>query len=391
MARYFFTSESVTEGHPDKICDQISDGILDAILAEDKNARVACETCVTTGMVLVMGEISTSAYVDIAKTARDIIKEIGYDDAKYGFDGNSCAVLTYIDEQSPDIAMGVNNALEGREQNVSDTGAGDQGMMFGYACNETKELMPLTASLAHALAKKLAQVRHSGELGYLLPDGKTQVTVEYEDGTPVRVDTVVVSSQHREDTDEETLRRDIIEKVIKTTVPENLIDENTKYLINPTGRFVVGGPQGDSGLTGRKIIVDTYGGVGRHGGGSFSGKDPTKVDRSAAYAARYAAKNIVAAHLADKCEVQLAYAIGVAHPVSIFVDTFGTGKKPDDEIAAAVSKVFDFRPSAIISSLKLKEVKYRPLASYGHMGREELNVPWEKTDKTEELKKALGM
>ncbi len=391
MARYFFTSESVTEGHPDKICDQISDGILDAILAEDKNARVACETCVTTGMVLVMGEISTSAYVDIAKTARDIIKEIGYDDAKYGFDGNSCAVLTYIDEQSPDIAMGVNNALEGREQNAFDTGAGDQGMMFGYACNETKELMPLTASLAHALAKKLAQVRHSGELGYLLPDGKTQVTVEYEDGMPVRVDTVVVSSQHREDTDEETLRRDIIEKVIKTTVPENLIDENTKYLINPTGRFVVGGPQGDSGLTGRKIIVDTYGGVGRHGGGSFSGKDPTKVDRSAAYAARYAAKNIVAAHLADKCEVQLAYAIGVAHPVSIFVDTFGTGKKPDDEIAAAVSKVFDFRPSAIISSLKLKEVKYRPLASYGHMGREELNVPWEKTDKTEELKKALGM
>lgn len=391
MARYFFTSESVTEGHPDKICDQISDGILDAILAEDKNARVACETCVTTGMVLVMGEISTSAYVDIAKTARDIIKEIGYDDAKYGFDGNSCAVLTYIDEQSPDIAMGVNNALEGREQNVFDTGAGDQGMMFGYACNETKELMPLTASLAHALAKKLAQVRHSGELGYLLPDGKTQVTVEYEDGTPVRVDTVVVSSQHREDTDEETLRRDIIEKVIKTTVPENLIDENTKYLINPTGRFVVGGPQGDSGLTGRKIIVDTYGGVGRHGGGAFSGKDPTKVDRSAAYAARYAAKNIVAAHLADKCEVQLAYAIGVAHPVSIFVDTFGTGKKPDDEIAAAVSKVFDFRPSAIISSLKLKEVKYRPLASYGHMGREDLGVPWEKTDKTEELKKALGM
>ncbi len=391
VSKYLFTSESVTEGHPDKICDQISDGILDAILAEDKNARVACETCVTTGMVLVMGEITTAAYVDIAKTARDVIRDIGYDDAQYGFDCNTCAVITTIDEQSPDIAMGVDSALEGREQNVCDTGAGDQGMMFGYACNETKELMPLTASLAHALAKKLAEVRKSGELGYLLPDGKTQVTVEYDDGKPVRVDTVVVSSQHRAEVDESTLRRDIIEKVIKTTVPSDMIDENTRYLINPTGRFVVGGPQGDSGLTGRKIIVDTYGGVGRHGGGSFSGKDPTKVDRSAAYAARYAAKNIVAAGIADRCEVQLAYAIGVAHPVSVFVDTFGTGKKPDSEIADAVKAVFDFRPSAIISQLKLREIKYRPLASYGHMGREDLNVAWEKTDKTEELKKALGM
>ncbi|MCH5325195.1 MAG: methionine adenosyltransferase [Eubacterium sp.] len=391
MARYLFTSESVTEGHPDKICDQISDGILDAILAEDKTARVACETCVTTGMVLVMGEITTSSYVDIAKTARDVIREIGYDNAAYGFDCNTCAVLTSIDEQSEDIAMGVDNALEGREENAGDTGAGDQGMMFGYACNETKELMPLSTSLAHALAKKLAAVRKSGELSYLLPDGKTQVTVEYEDGKPLRVDTVVVSSQHKADASEETLRCDIIEKVIKTTVPADMIDENTKYLINPTGRFVVGGPQGDSGLTGRKIIVDTYGGVGRHGGGAFSGKDPTKVDRSAAYAARYAAKNIVAAGIADRCEVQLAYAIGVAHPVSVFVDTFGTGVKSDEEIANAVKKVFDFRPSAIISGLKLRETKYRPLAAYGHMGREDLDVAWEKTDKAEQLKAALGL
>ena len=381
MSRYLFTSESVTEGHPDKICDQISDGILDAILAQDKNARVACETTATTGMVLIMGEISTSAHIDIPGVARKVISDIGYDGAVCGFDSGNCAVITSIDEQSPDIAMGVDNALEGREEAVGDIGAGDQGMMFGYACNETKELMPLTASLAHALAKRLAEV----------PDGKTQVTVEYDDGTPIRVDTVVVSSQHTAETDENTLRADIVEKVIKAVIPADMIDADTKYFINPTGRFVVGGPQGDSGLTGRKIIVDTYGGVGRHGGGSFSGKDPTKVDRSAAYAARYAAKNIVAAGIASRCEVQLAYAIGVAHPVSVFVDTFGTGIKPDSEIADAVKGVFDFRPSAIISELKLRDTLYRPLAAYGHMGREDLGVAWEKTDKTEQLKAALGI
>ena len=390
MARYLFTSESVTEGHPDKICDRISDGVLDAILEQDKTARVACETCATTGMVLIMGEITTTASVDIPAIARDVIKETGYDNSDYGFDYKTCAILTSIDKQSPDIAMGVDNALEGRENNEYDTGAGDQGMMFGYACDETEELMPLTASLAHALAKKLTAVRKSGEVPYLLPDGKTQITVEYDDGTPVRIDTVVVSSQHKADVSQEQLHKDITEKVILPTIPASLLDNDTKILINPTGRFVVGGPQGDSGLTGRKIIVDTYGGAGRHGGGAFSGKDPTKVDRSAAYAARYVAKNIVAAHLAKRCEVQLAYAIGVANPVSVYVDTFGTGTKPDSEIANAVKRVFDLRPSAIIDSLKLRETKYRPLAAYGHMGRTELDVAWEKTDKTEELIKVIG-
>jgi len=390
MARYLFTSESVTEGHPDKICDRISDGVLDAILEQDKTARVACETCATTGMVLIMGEITTTASVDIPAIARDVIKETGYDNSEYGFDYKTCAILTSIDKQSPDIAMGVDNALEGRENNEYDTGAGDQGMMFGYACDETEELMPLTASLAHALAKKLTAVRKSGEVPYLLPDGKTQITVEYDDGTTVRIDTVVVSSQHKAEVSQAQLHKDITEKVILPTIPASLLDDDTKILINPTGRFVVGGPQGDSGLTGRKIIVDTYGGAGRHGGGAFSGKDPTKVDRSAAYAARYVAKNIVAAHLAKRCEVQLAYAIGVANPVSVYVDTFGTGTKPDSDIANAVKRVFDLRPSAIIDLLKLRETKYRPLAAYGHMGRTDLDVAWEKTDKTEELIKAIG-
>ncbi len=391
MSRFLFTSESVTEGHPDKICDQVSDGVLDAILEQDKMARVACETATTTGMVLVMGEITTTADIDIPKIVRNVVKEIGYDNAEYGFDCNTCAVLTSIDEQSPDIAMGVNNALEGRSENACDTGAGDQGMMFGYACDETKELMPLSISLAHALSKKLTEVRKSGELDYLLPDGKTQVSVEYIDGKAARIDTIVVSSQHKAYIDMKVLEKDIIEKVVKTTVPAELLDENTKYLINPTGRFVVGGPQGDSGVTGRKIIVDTYGGVGRHGGGAFSGKDPTKVDRSAAYAARYVAKNIVAAGLAKRCEVQLAYAIGVAKPVSVLVDTFGTGVTSDHIIADAVNKVFDLRPAAIIETLNLRNTKYRPLAAYGHMGREDLGVAWEKTDKTEALKSALGM
>ena len=391
MSKFLFTSESVTEGHPDKICDQVSDGVLDAILEQDKMARVACETATTTGMVLVMGEITTTADIDIPKIVRNVVKEIGYDNAEYGFDCNTCAVLTSIDEQSPDIAMGVNNALEGRSENACDTGAGDQGMMFGYACDETKELMPLSISLAHALSKKLTEVRKSGELSYLLPDGKTQVTVEYTDGKAARIDTIVVSSQHKAYIDMKVLEKDIIEKVVKTTVPAELLDENTKYLINPTGRFVVGGPQGDSGVTGRKIIVDTYGGVGRHGGGAFSGKDPTKVDRSAAYAARYVAKNIVAAGLAKRCEVQLAYAIGVAKPVSVLVDTFGTGVTSDHIIADAVNKVFDLRPAAIIEALNLRNTKYRPLAAYGHMGREDLGVAWEKTDKTEALKSALGM
>ena len=391
MSRFLFTSESVTEGHPDKICDQVSDGVLDAILEQDKMARVACETATTTGMVLVMGEITTTADIDIPKIVRNVVKEIGYDNAEYGFDCNTCAVLTSIDEQSPDIAMGVNNALEGRSENACDTGAGDQGMMFGYACDETKELMPLSISLAHALSKKLTEVRKSGELDYLLPDGKTQVTVEYIDGKAARIDTIVVSSQHKAYIDMKVLEKDIIEKVVKTTVPAELLDENTKYLINPTGRFVVGGPQGDSGVTGRKIIVDTYGGVGRHGGGAFSGKDPTKVDRSAAYAARYVAKNIVAAGIAKRCEVQLAYAIGVAKPVSVLIDTFGTGVTSDHIIADAVNKVFDLRPAAIIEALDLRNTKYRPLAAYGHMGREDLGVAWEKTDKTEALKTALGM
>ncbi len=390
MAKFLFTSESVTEGHPDKICDRISDSVLDALLAQDPMSRVACETCTTTGLVMVMGEITTKAVVDIPAIVRETVREIGYDNAEYGFDCNTCAVMTTLDKQSPDIAMGVDNALEGREENAMDTGAGDQGMMFGYACTETPELMPLPISLAQKLAKKLTDVRKSGELDYLLPDGKSQVTVEYEDGKPVRVDTVVISSQHKASATLEQIRADVIEKIIKTTIPANLLDENTKYYVNPTGRFVVGGPQGDSGLTGRKIIVDTYGGYARHGGGAFSGKDPTKVDRSAAYAARYVAKNIVAAGLAEKCEVELAYAIGVATPVSVFVDTFGTGKVSDDKISEAVNKVFDLRPAAIISTLELRKPQYKELSAYGHMGREELGVAWEKTDKVDALKAAIN-
>ena len=392
MEKLLFTSESVTEGHPDKICDQISDAVLDAMLEQDPNSRVACETACTTGMVLCMGEITTKADVDIPKIVRDVIVDIGYDRAKYGFDGTTCAVVTAIDEQSPDIAQGVNSGYENREQgeNVSEnsTGAGDQGMMFGYACNETPELMPMPISLAHKMAMKLTEVRKEGILDYLRPDGKTQVTVEYENDIPVRVDTVVVSSQHSPEVDISKLREDIKREVILKTVPKNLIDENTKFFINPTGRFVVGGPNGDSGLTGRKIIVDTYGGYARHGGGAFSGKDPTKVDRSAAYASRWVAKNVVAAGLATKCEVQLAYAIGVAHPVSIMVDTFGTGVIPEEKIEAAIGKVFDLRPYAIIKRLDLRKPIYRSLAAYGHMGREDLNVSWEKTDMADALKKA---
>ncbi len=394
MNKVLFTSESVTEGHPDKICDQISDAVLDAILEQDKLARVACETAVTTGMVLCMGEITTKAKIDIPKIARQVVIDIGYDRAKYGFDGHTCSVLTSIDEQSPDIAMGVNEALEYREEdNESDglsNGAGDQGIMFGYACNETPELMPLPISLAHKLSLKLTEVRKDGTLRYLRPDGKSQVTVEYVDGKPARVDAVVVSSQHSADVDLNQIRKDIVEYVIKPVIPAELMDENTDIFINPTGRFVVGGPQGDSGLTGRKIIVDTYGGYSRHGGGAFSGKDPTKVDRSAAYAARYIAKNIVAAGLAEKCEIQLAYAIGVAQPVSVLVDTFGTGKVDENALSEAVRKVFDLRPAAIIEMLDLRKPQYRKLAAYGHMGREELGVAWEKTDKVEALKAALA-
>lgn len=393
MAKKFFTSESVTEGHPDKICDQISDAVLDALLEQDPDSRVACETVCTTGMVMCMGEISTKAYADIPKIARDVIVNIGYDRAKFGFDGHTCAVMTTIDEQSADIAMGVNEALESKEGEISDdnsTGAGDQGLMFGYACNETPELMPMPISLAHKLALKLTAVRKDGTLRYLRPDGKTQVTVEYDGDKPVRIETIVVSSQHAPEIQLEQIKKDIMEYVIKPIVPAELVDGDTKYYINPTGRFVTGGPQGDSGLTGRKIIVDTYGGYSRHGGGAFSGKDPTKVDRSAAYAARYIAKNIVAAGLADKCEVQLAYAIGVAKPVSVLVDTFGTGKVDDDKLSAAVDKVFDLRPSSIIKMLDLKKPQYRKLAAYGHMGREDLGVTWEKTDKIDAIKAELA-
>ena len=387
-----FTSESVTEGHPDKICDQISDAVLDSILARDPMARVACETAVTTGMVLVMGEISTSCYVDIPKVVRNTIKEIGYDRAKYGFDCDTCSVLTSIDEQSGDIAMGVDEALESREgekDEVEAVGAGDQGMMFGFATNETPEYMPSPIAMAHRLSRRLTEVRKNGTLSYLRPDGKIQVTVEYDDNKVVRIDAIVISTQHDEHVSQEQIREDLMEHVIRAVIPAELLDESTKYYINPTGRFVVGGPQGDSGLTGRKIIVDTYGGYGRHGGGAFSGKDPTKVDRSAAYAARWVAKNLVAAGIADKLEIQLAYAIGVAKPVSIEVETFGTGKLSDEEITNIVEKVFDLRPGAIIRDLDLRRPLYRKTAAYGHFGRNDLNLPWEQLNKVDEIKKYL--
>ena len=389
MAKHLFSSESVTKGHRDKICDRISDSILDAIMAQDPNGRVACETCCTTGMVLIMGEISTTANIDIPAIARKAICDIGYDSADKGFDGNTCAIITSLDKQSPDIAMGVDASFElkgGEEDKYNLNGAGDQGMMFGYACDETPELMPMPISLAHKLALKLTEERENGELGYLRADGKTQVTVEYDDDKVVRIDAIVVSSQHSADVELETIRKDVIEKVIKPTIDPSLIDENTKIYVNPTGRFVTGGPQGDSGLTGRKIIVDTYGGYSRHGGGAFSGKDPTKVDRSAAYMCRYIAKNIVAAGLAKKCELQLAYAIGVAHPVSVMVDTFGTGVHSDEELAKAVQNVFDLRPAAIIDELDLRRPIYTATSAYGHMGRTDVDLPWEHTDKIEELK-----
>lgn len=392
MAEYIFTSESVTEGHPDKICDRVSDAILDELLAQDPYSRVACETVTTTGMVLCMGEISTKAQIDIPEVVRRTVREIGYTSDEYGFNADTCAVFTTIDKQSPDIAMGVDNALEGRDENLNDIGAGDQGMMFGYACDETPEFMPMPISLAHKLAKKLTDVRKSGELSYLRPDGKSQVSVQYdENGNAKRIDTVVISSQHSADVSLNKIREDIIEHVIKTVIPHELLDENTKYYVNPTGRFVVGGPMGDSGLTGRKIIVDTYGGAGRHGGGAFSGKDPTKVDRSAAYMARYVAKNIVAAKLARKCEVQLAYAIGVASPVSVMVEinTFGTATVNADVLSKAVREVFDLRPSAIIKELNLRHPQYKELSAYGHMGREDLNVKWEQTDKIDALLAAV--
>ncbi len=390
--RKLFTSESVTEGHPDKICDQISDAVLDAILDKDPNGRVACETAVTTGMVMVMGEISTKCYVDIPKLVREAIREIGYDRAKYGFDCETCSVITSIDEQSVDIAMGVDEALEskkGEMDKLDAVGAGDQGMMFGFATNETKEYMPMPIEMAHKLSRRLSEVRKSGTLPYLRPDGKTQVTVEYEDGKPVRIDAIVISTQHGPEVSLEQIEKDIKEHVIRVIVPSELLDENTKYFINPTGRFVIGGPQGDSGLTGRKIIVDTYGGYGRHGGGAFSGKDPTKVDRSAAYAARWVAKNLVAAGVADKLEIQLAYAIGVAKPVSISVDTFGTGKMADEEIVSIVNKVFDLRPGAIIRDLDLRRPIYKQVAAYGHFGRTDIDVPWERLDKVEGNKKHI--
>ena len=392
MSHYLFTSESVTEGHPDKICDQISDAVLDAVLEQDPNGRVACETTVSTGLVHIMGEISTSCYVDIPKITREVVREIGYDRAKYGFDCDTCGVIINIDEQSGDIALGVDRSLESKRDGDAElqNGAGDQGMMFGYACRETPELMPLPISLAHALARRLAEVRKSGLVDYLRPDGKTQVTVEYDERRrPLRVDTIVISTQHAPEATMEMIRRDMLEQVVRPVIPAELLDERTKYFINPTGRFVIGGPQGDSGLTGRKIIVDTYGGSAPHGGGAFSGKDPTKVDRSAAYAARWVAKTVVAAGLADRCQIQLAYAIGVAHPVSVLVETFGTGTVGDALLAAAVQQVFDLRPTAIIRDLDLRRPIYRPLAAYGHMGREDLGVKWEDTSRAAELRAAV--